>query len=297
MLLALSTLALVAIGIGIAYLLTHRNSTLSTTTVIVTSGPTTSPAATTVFALTPDVRGLGVAAARAQLRASGFTTAQTNATSTQKAGTVVQQIPHPGGRTRKGSTVMLVVATAAATTRTPTSTAPQTTPAETAQRTTTTPDATTNPTTNPAAATPPTPKTATVPDVATSNEQHAADKLSSAGILPSIFFIPSSDPLGTVEQQAKPAGTVLPYHAHVQLNISKGPNATTDVTVPNTIGRTLSEAVSTLNGAGLRLIFVKLPITSRQTAGKIVQQSPLTGAAAPKNGQVLVFLGAYRAGK
>jgi beta-lactam-binding protein with PASTA domain len=120
--------------------------------------------------------------------------------------------------------------------------------------------------------------------------------LSAGGILPSLFFVPSSDPLGTVEQQAKPAGAVVPYLSHVQLNISKGPNATTDVTVPNTIGRTLSEAVSALNAAGLRLIYVKLRTTSRAQAGKIVQQSPLAGGKAPKNGQVLVFLGAYRGG-
>jgi beta-lactam-binding protein with PASTA domain len=135
-----------------------------------------------------------------------------------------------------------------------------------------------------------------VPDVGNAAEQDAVDKLNAAGILPSLVFVPASDPLGTVEQQAKPAGTTVGYHSHVQLNISKGPHATTDVSVPNTIGRTLSEAVSTLNAAGLRLIFVKLPITSRAQVGKIVQQSPLAGGKAPKNAQVLVFLGVYRAG-
>ena len=44
----------------------------------------------------------------------------------------------------------------------------------------------------------------------------------------------------------------------------------------------------------LRLIFVKLPVTVRRQAGKIVQQSPLGGNNAPQNAQVLVFLGAYR---
>lgn len=293
MLLALAALALVAIGIVVAYLLTHRNSTQSTTTVIVTSGPSTTAAGTTGLAVAPDVRGLGLPTARAQLQSAGFTTAETTAISQRKKGTVLRQTPPPGARARKGSAVTLVVATPGPTKTTPVSTAAQTT-------TPTTTSATTNSTpTNPpvtTAAAPPTPKSATVPDVGSSNEQQAAEKLSSAGILPSLVFVPSSDPLGTVEQQAKAPGTVVPYHAHVQLNISKGPNATTDVTVPNTIGRTLSDAVSTLNAAGLRLIYVKLPITSRAGAGKIVQQSPLAGGKAPKNGQVLVFLGAYRAG-
>jgi serine/threonine-protein kinase len=298
MLLALAALALVVIGIVVAYLLTHRNSTRSTTTVIVTSGtgPATTGSGATGFEVAPDVRGLGFPAARAQLQGAGFTTAETTAISKRKAGTVLRQTPRPGARARKGSTVTLVVATAGTTT-TPATTAATTT----AQSTTTTTQSTTasaTTTTNPPATTaaaPPTPKNATVPDVGGSSEQEAADKLSAAGVLASLVFVPSSDPLGTVEQQAKPAGAVVPYHAHVQLNISKGPNATTDVTVPNTIGSTLSEAVSTLNAAGLRLIYVKLPITSRAGAGKIVQQSPLADGKAPKNGQVLVFLGAYRA--
>jgi beta-lactam-binding protein with PASTA domain len=289
MLLGLAALALVAIGVAVAYLLTHRNATRSTT-VIVRSGSTTGAAGATGFAIAPDVRGLRVATASAQLHSAGFSTAETTALSTGKAGTVLRQVPRPGSRARKGSTILLVVATAGATKSTPT-VAPATTsgsnPATTPRSSTTNAPAST-------VAAPPTPTRSTVPDVAGSNEQQAADELSSAGILPSLVFVPSSDPLGTVEQQAKPAGTVVPYHAHVQLNISNGPSTTTDLTIPNTIGGTLSEAVTTLNGAGLRLIYVKLPITSRAEAGKVVQQSPLAGGRAPGNGQVLVFLGAYR---
>ncbi|MBA3843966.1 MAG: PASTA domain-containing protein [Actinobacteria bacterium] len=117
-----------------------------------------------------------------------------------------------------------------------------------------------------------------------------------AGVLASVVFVPGTDPLGTIVQQAKASGTTVPYHAHVQLNVSKGPNAQTDVSVPNTIGQTLSQAVSTLNSANLRLIYVKFPVTSKSQAGKIVQQSPLSGGKAPQNGQVLVFLGAFTTG-
>jgi hypothetical protein len=49
-----------------------------------------------------------------------------------------------------------------------------------------------------------------------------------------------------------------------------------------------------LNGAHLRLLYVKYPVTSRSQAGKIVQQTPLSGGRAPENAQVLVFLGAFR---
>ena len=105
--------------------------------------------------------------------------------------------------------------------------------------------------------------------------------------------MPSDDPLGTVEQQAKPAGTTLPYHAHVQINISAGPGQKPQVQVPNVVGRTLDDAVNTLNGAQLRLINVKLPVTSGRI-GLVVQQSPLAGGRAPRNAQVLVFLAVRR---
>lgn len=236
MLLGLGVLALVAAGLVAAYLLTHRDSAGTTTTVVVTSHPAAVANATPTVTTTP---------ART---ATSHRRTTTGATTTSAATTTARTT------TDATTTVQSVTTTAA----------------------------------------PPTPANATVPDVSGASEQAAAAHLAGAGILPSIVFVPAQDPLGTVERQAKAAGTVVPYRSHVQINVSKGPHATSDVTVPNTIGRTLSEAVSTLNAAELRLIYVKLPITSRAQAGTIVQQSPLAGGTAPRNGQVLVFLGAYR---
>ena len=85
----------------------------------------------------------------------------------------------------------------------------------------------------------------------------------------------------------------MPYHSHVQINISRG-NVTTDATVPNVVGKALQDAVSTLNAAHLRLIYIKYPVTSQAQAGKVVQQSPLGGAKAPENAQIVVYLGAYK---
>jgi serine/threonine-protein kinase len=133
-----------------------------------------------------------------------------------------------------------------------------------------------------------------MPNVSGQDEQGAASALINAGLLASFSFVPSNDPLGTVEQQAKPAGTTLPYHSHVQINVSTGPGTKPSEAVPSVIGQTLQQAVSTLNGAHLRLIYVKLPITTRAQAGKIVQQSPLAGSHAPQNAQVLVFVGAFQ---
>ena len=139
----------------------------------------------------------------------------------------------------------------------------------------------------------PTPKTATVPDVTGQSANDAAHALARQGILASIVFVASDDPLGTVEQQAKSSGATVPYHSHVQINVSSGPNASTTEQVPSVIGSTLQQAVTALNRAHLRLIYVKLAVPRAQ-AGKIVQQSPLPGGRAPANAQVLVFLGAFK---
>jgi beta-lactam-binding protein with PASTA domain len=133
----------------------------------------------------------------------------------------------------------------------------------------------------------------TVPDVSSTTEAAAVQSLNRAGIIASLAFVPGSDPLGTVEVQAKQSGTTVPYHSHMQINISSGPGDKPKERVPNVIGRPLQQALSSINGARLRLLYLKFPVTSRGQAGKIVQQSPLGGAQAPQNAQVVVYLGAF----
>jgi beta-lactam-binding protein with PASTA domain len=133
-----------------------------------------------------------------------------------------------------------------------------------------------------------------MPDVSGQKEASSVQAMNEAGILASLVFVPGSDPLGTVVRAAKAGGTTVPYHSHVQLNLSKGPNASTNAQVPNVVGQTLTQALSSVNGAHLRLIYVRFPVASKTQAGKIVQQSPVGRSVAPQNAQVLVYLGAYR---
>lgn len=214
MLLALGAIALVGVGVLIAWLLIHKNHPQTGTTIVVTTNPVTTTATTT----------------------SATTTSATTTGAT----------------------------TTAATTTAPTTTAPAP------------------------------PQSVTVPDVQGQKEAAAAQALGQAGLLASLAFVPGSDPLGTVTGQAKPSGTTLPYHSHVQINVSRGPNDNPLQQVPNVIGRSLQDAVSTMQGAHLRLIYLKYPVSSQAQAGKIVQQSPLGGGQAPQNAQVLVFLGALQ---
>jgi len=233
----------------------------------------------------PDVTQELVGRAQSVLRRLGLEVTTTPVTTTKTPpGIVVQQVPKAGQKVAKSSLITLSVAKAPPKTAPTTSNSTSTAPAPTTATSTAAPTTT--------AQAPPHPANATVPDVGGRQESAAVDALTKAGILPSLVFVPSSDPLGTVEQQAKPAGTTVPYDAHVQINLSEGPSPASMERVPNVIGKTLDQALSTVNGAHLRLIFVKLEVP-RQSAGKIAQQSPLAGATAPENGQVLVFLGVY----
>jgi beta-lactam-binding protein with PASTA domain len=289
MVLALAALALAAAGVALAYFLTHRNDNPAPTTVVITTSPATTGTASTTGRTTtaagprqitaPNLIGQTLADAQHKLKALGLHVVVTQVRSTQPAGTIVDQAPKPGAKLQKGWDVVLSVAHSSSTTTHGSSTGATSTSAST-----------TTPTT---AAPPPQPTSATMPDVSNQTEQAAVTAMNRVGILASLFFVPSDDPLGTVEQQAKSAGTTLPYHSHVQINVSTGPGPKPQMQVPNVVGRSLHDAVSALNSAQLRLIYVKFPVMSGKV-GVVVQQSPLAGGRAPKNAQVLVFLAVKR---
>ncbi|HET7128620.1 MAG TPA: PASTA domain-containing protein [Gaiellaceae bacterium] len=227
----------------------------------------------------PDLTGQSVSDAQSALDQLGLDSTITKVTSDKPAGTVVDQAPNAGGKLAKGSSVTLSVAKAKPK-------APPPAPAMTTSAQQTTPTTT--------AAAPPQPQSATVPNVTGQDEASAVQALGEAGILPSIVFVPGKDPLGTIEQQAKPAGSSVPFHDHVQINASSGPGNKPQAQVPNVIGKSLNEAVAAMQGAHLRLIYLKFPVSSKEKAGEIVQQTPLGGGSAPQNAQVLVFLAAYQ---
>ena len=275
MLLALGAIALVVIGFVIAYFLIHRkhHDTQPTTTTL-TSQPQTTTAAIAGGVSVPDVRRLKVAQAAAVLRSLKLKPRVTGG----QSGTVISESPQQGAKVAKGSEVLLVVNGTHSTPATTT----------TASTATTTQAATTT------SAAPTQPANATVPDLSGTDEQAAAASLGKAGLLASLAFVPSQDELGTVEAQAKSAGTTVPYHAHVQINIAIGPGSKPMETVPSVIGKSLQDALAAINGAHLRLIYLKYPVTTQSQAGKVVQQSPLGNAKAPQNAQVIVYLGALR---
>src|SRR5579872_2673743 len=238
-----------AVGIYVARHSHHHNASTVRTVLVTTTSPaqtvtTVAKTATTAAAATktavPSFVGEPVAQARATVASMHFRLATTPVTGAGRpAGTVVDQAPKAGKKLAAGGLVTLSVAKGNATTTTATTTA----------------------------AAPPQPKTATVPDVSGQLEQPAVQSFAQAGVLPSLVFVSSSDPEGTVEAQAKPGGTTVPYRSHVQLNISSGQSPTMEH-MPNVVGSTLQQALASINGAHLKMIYVKLPVP-RSQAGKI----------------------------
>jgi beta-lactam-binding protein with PASTA domain len=297
MLLGIAALVIIAAGIGLAWWLTHRssNSTANTTTVVVSTAAA-APATPKKVAV-PRLVGMQQNAALARLSQLGLAPKLVFQPTKKPKGTVVSQNPAEATMLAKGKSVTLVVdstpqtktTSTATTTSTPTTTAAQTT---STPATTSTPS-TSTPTTTAAATTPSQPANATMPDVSSQQESAAVQSLGQAGILPSLVWVPGTDELDTVESQAKPAGTTVPYHSHVQINLSTGPGTKPKEQVPNVVGQTLTQALAAIKGAHLRLLYLKYPVTDKSQAGKIVQQSP-TGGTAPQNAQILVWMGAYQ---
>ena len=109
-----------------------------------------------------------------------------------------------------------------------------------------------------------------------------------------MHYVAAPDPLESVVAQTPAGGQTAKARSHVTVNVSDGVGDRQPQTVPDVIGQTLDQAVQTLNASELRLIFVKVPVTTRAQVGKVVEQTPLAAATVPTNAQVLVYLGVLR---
>ena len=251
-------------------------------------------------AVVPNAVGLGEAAARSGIVAAGFRVTEARVPSTQSSGTVIAQYPVAGSRAGDGTIVRINVAETASRGSAATTSGAAT--AGSASGPTSTSAATASPTsTQPVSPTPPQPaspapaQTASAPVPSLSGPVlGAAQRLAAAGFRVSVAYVPSTSALGTVVAQEPAAGTSAPTGSHVTVNVSAGAGQSTLARVPDVVGKTIPEGVSAFHQAGLRLLFLRYPVNSKTQAGKIIEQSPAAGANAPKNAQILVYMGAYQ---
>ena len=262
---ALAILAAVGLGIVGAALLFKQHRPAGTTT-----SPKASAASTQRRVAVPAVTGFDRQDATAELKAAGLKVKTRVRTTGPADGAIVSQQPAASSHVLAGSTVTLVIDRAAGASST--SGAPSTT-----QTTTTA-----------------APKTSAVPHVTGLAEQAAVQSLFQAGVEPLIVFVPSHDALGTVEGQAKPSGTQIASQTPMQITVSRGSGQNPDEIVPSVVGMTLDAALAAIQHQSLRFIYLKQPVETQAQAGTIVSQTPPAGAHAPRNGQVLVYLAAFR---
>jgi beta-lactam-binding protein with PASTA domain len=229
----------------------------------------------------PNVVGQQQSDATSALQDAGLTPRVVQVPSARPKGQVTAQHPTAGAKPAKGSTVRINVSSGG-------KPAATTSPATTAHATSTAAATTT------ASPAPAQPATASVPDVTHSELQAAVQQLDAAGFLSSVAYVPGDDPLGTIEAQSPDGGATAKTGSHVTVNASSGPGQKEQETVPDARGQKLHQAVATMQGANLRLIFVKVPVSDRAQVGTIVDESPAAGDQAPKNAQVLVYLGVLK---
>jgi eukaryotic-like serine/threonine-protein kinase len=122
----------------------------------------------------------------------------------------------------------------------------------------------------------------TVPRLIGLSGERAVTLLSAAGISWRVTYIPSPQPYGIVVSQNPQAGSRVTNALTVVFKVSRGPGTTSTSTttqvagaVPNVLGQTLSQAVTTLQNAG----YIARPrlVKSSKTPGTVVSQKPAGG--------------------
>jgi serine/threonine-protein kinase len=136
------------------------------------------------------------------------------------------------------------------------------------------------------------PQIAAVPSVVGLSIQDATAKLNAAGFNPNPSFVDSTAPQGQVVSQSPAPGTSEPQGTSIKLNVSNGPP---QVTVPDVVGYTSQQAVSTLEAAGFHVS--QQTVATDASQQNIVQsQNPAGNAQAPQGSTVIIVVGQHSPG-
>jgi eukaryotic-like serine/threonine-protein kinase len=136
------------------------------------------------------------------------------------------------------------------------------------------------------------PKIASVPGVVGLSIQDATAKLNADGFNPNPSFVDSTAPQGQVVSQSPAPGTSEPQGTSVKLSVSNGPP---QVTVPDVVGYTSQQAVSTLDAAGFQ-VQQQYQSTDASQDNIVQRQSPAGNAQAPQGSTVIIVVGQHSPG-
>ena len=210
----------------------------------------------------PSVVGQTQGSAVNALTAAGLKPVLNNVGSTRPAGTVVAQKPPAGKEVDKGSEVTLNVSTGGG------------------QATTSTGTTTTTSSAN-----------VSVPRVTDLAEAPALRRLNAEGLLATVVFQNSSEPLGRVLSQSPASGATAPRNSHVRIVVSNGPNPQPATSVPDVAGQEEAAAADALRTAGFRVIVLNHPTTDQSQDGVVIEQQPHAGSNIPGGSLVAIYVG------
>jgi serine/threonine-protein kinase len=131
-----------------------------------------------------------------------------------------------------------------------------------------------------------------VPDVRGQSFDDATATLDDAGFKWRRVEQPSDQPPGTVLSQDPIGGTPKPKGSRVTLYVAKESQT---VAVPDVVGKTEDEAISTLFAAGLASKPVYQPVTDPNQDGKVIAQKPPAGKKVKRGSRVEFTVGQYTA--
>jgi len=197
------------------------------------------------------VRGLTEASATATLSRLGFRVTVSQVPSTLAKGIVVSQTPPAGTNVPKGSIVGLNVSTGG----------------------------------NPAAG------GVVVPDVVGLSQAVAVDRIEGAGLRVDSFPVASKEPQGTVVSELPAGGTRVPPRTRVRINVSLGPGARQNRSVPDVTGQAESDARHALIQAGFTVQTVDQPTSELTESGIVLKQKPEGGVQAKVGSQIVIYVG------
>lgn len=213
----------------------------------------------------PSVVGQTQGSAVDALTAAGLKPVLNNVGSTRPAGTVVAQKPPAGKEVAKGSQVTLNVSTGDG------------------QATTSTGATTTTGTASSA--------NVSVPRVTDLAEAPALRRLNAEGLLATVVFQNSSQPLGRVLSQSPASGATAQRNAHVRIVVSNGPDPQPATSVPDVAGQEQSAAADALRAAGFRVIVLNHTTTDQSQVGVVIEQQPHAGSNIPGGSLVAIYVG------
>jgi eukaryotic-like serine/threonine-protein kinase len=131
------------------------------------------------------------------------------------------------------------------------------------------------------------PATATVPTLTGLSQQEAVAKLNALGFNANPEFVDSTAPQGQVVSQLPVPGTTLAEGKSVTIRISNGPP---QVTVPDVVGYSSQQAVSTLQQAGFQV--TQQYVSTGAALNNIVRsQNPAGNSQALKGSTVTIVIG------